>query len=194
MNEEEMLEEETEKEPSEKDGKFDSELVNKMLATGENQEGMIQELPEEESEPLFQEKDESAQTKVGKVKQKLGKHIDAFLFDMKKNPDKYMIETPQGKMKIEDAIKRGYDPATKDFTEKPPKQAFEEMLSGLSDTGKQAIMDLSDPSKAELPPDEAAAMGLEEESPMIRGNAQPPQEETPPGIDPNMLAIMGGGM
>jgi hypothetical protein len=204
MNEEEILglnepeEDETEQEPKGKDGSFDPAIVKSMIATGENQEGMIQELPEDKKEPLFESQDEDAESKIGKINKKLGRYLDAFVFDMKKNPEYYMVETPEGKMRLEDAIKRGYDPATKEFSQKSPKQKFEDELAGLSDEGKQKIMALSDPAIANLPPDEGRDMGLDESNPMIRGaeQAQPmPEQSQQPGqgIDPNLLAALGGG-
>ncbi len=197
MKDEEMLKEK-------EAGSIDPELLNTMVKAGENKEGMIamdkeeQEAKKKEAndEPLFKEIKEEAQLKVGKVSKKLGKYAENLLFDMKKNPEKYMINTPRGKMSIEDAIKQGYDPATKDFTEKTPEQMMEEKLSGLSESGRSRIKELMDPRRAQVPPDEASVMGIPGESPMVAGNQQPIPEEQPgeaQQVSPEMLAALGGG-
>jgi hypothetical protein len=203
MNDEEMLEEK-------EAGEIDPGLLNTLVKAGENKDGMIaldkkeqeEKRKEANDEPLFKNIVEEAELKVGKVSKKLGKYAENLLFDMKKNPDKYMINTPKGRMSIEQAIKQGYDPATKDFTEKTPDQMMDERLNGISEGGRSKLKQLMDPRRAQVPPQEALSMGIPQESPLVAGNqqeeqpqeAQPqegqPQEGQP--ISPEMLQALGG--
>lgn len=194
MNDEEMLPEEKE------DGTLNSELLNTLVKAGENREGMVsfdkkeqeQKKKENNEEPLFKEIPEEAVIKTGKVKEKLGKYTERLLFDIKANPKKYMLDTPRGKMSIEEALKQGYDPATKDFTDETPDQMIDKKLTGISKSGKDKIKQLMNPQSARVPQREAESMGLPMESPMIEGQEpeQPTQEGQ--GISPEMLAALGG--
>lgn len=205
MNEEEDLKEESKQQ-------FDADVLNKLMAAGENQEGNVTIEPEDDinpetDKPLFMETDEKAKNKPGKIKRKLGKYAEKFIFDMKKNPEKYMIETPRGLMTIEEAIQQGYDPATKDFTDKGSKEAFEESLEGMSESSKEAIKRITSPETAQIPPAMAEGMGVEGESPMVAGGGLPPEvmaqmqaaQGAPQGapqeqqVSPEMLAALGGG-
>ncbi len=201
MNEEEMLL--GKEEPENQQNNIDPGLLNTLVKAGENKEGMIslnkkdvnKKKKEKNEEPLFMEENKDAELKPGKVSKKLGKYTERFLFDMKKNPDKYMIDTPRGKMSVQEAIKQGYDPATKDFTDKTPDVMIDEKLSGLSQSGKEKIKMLMDPRRAQVPPEEARTMGIEEGSPLIQAQQeeqQPQQEEQAP-VNPEMLAMLGGG-
>jgi hypothetical protein len=194
MNEEEELNQQDSKQ------EFDSEVLNKLVAVGENQEGNITIEPEdgidpETNKPLFQETDEKAKLKPGKIKKKLGKYAEKFIFDMKKNPEKYMIDTPMGMMNVEDAIKKGYDPATKDFTDKGTQEAFEESLSGISESSLEAIKRITSPDAVGMPPAQAEAMGIEGDNPMVAGATSQPgmEEEMPQQGAPDILAALGGG-
>jgi len=194
MNDEEMLPEEKE------DGTLNSDLLNTLVKAGENREGMVsfdkkeqeQKKKENNEEPLFKEIPEEAVIKTGKVKEKLGKYTERLLFDIKANPKKYMLDTPRGKMSIEEALKQGYDPATKDFTDETPDQMIDKKLTGISQSGKDKIKQLMNPQSARVPQREAESMGLPMESPMIEGQEpeQPTQEGQ--GISPEMLAALGG--
>ena len=95
-------------------------------------------------------------------------------------------------MSIEEALKQGYDPATKDFTDETPDQMIDKKLTGISQSGKDKIKQLMSPQSARVPQREAESMGLPMESPMIEGQEpeQPMQEGQ--GISPEMLAALGG--
>jgi hypothetical protein len=194
MNEEEMIQEEEKPE-----GEIDPKLLNLLVKAGENKEGMIsldkeeqeKKKEEENDEPLFKEVPDEAMLQTGKIKNKLGKYAERLLFDIKQNPEKFMLNTPRGRMSIEDAIKQGYDPATKDFTEQTPEQMIDGKLQGLSESGRSKIKELMSPQRAQVPPNEAMAMGLPEQSAMIQGQEGAPQEEAPQ-VSPEMLAALGG--
>jgi hypothetical protein len=207
MNEEELElegEEEVEKKPTGQ--QFDAEVLRSMINTGENQTGMVTIEPEdgidpETDKPLFSKIDKKNQIKPGKIKKKLGKYVEKMLFDMKKNPEKYKIETPRGLMSIEEALQQGYDPATKDFTDKGTKQDFEESLAGLSESGRENIKRITSPSAMQMPESQAAALGVDTNSPMVaRAQGRPGMPaEMPEGgpaaqeVSPEILAALGGG-
>lgn len=216
MNDEELEleeveeEEEDDKEKEKPSGKqqFDPEVLRSMINTGENQTGMVTIEPKdginpETDKPLFTEVEEENKVKTGKVKKKLGKYVEKMLFDMKKNPEKYMLETPRGMMTIEEALQQGYDPATKDFTEKGTKQDFEESLAGLSESGRENIKRITSPEAAQMPQSQAEALGIDPNDPrvaqaaMMQEGAMPPgaPQATPgaEGISPEILAALGGG-
>jgi hypothetical protein len=203
MNEEE-LEQEKEEEPSGNKQQFDPAVLATMLNAGENQTGMVTIEKEtkkgEKEEPLFTEVKEENKVKPGKITKKLGKYVEKFLFDMKKNPEKYMIRTSKGMMSIEDAMQQGYDPATKDFTDKGSNELFEESLSSLSQSGRENIKRITSPNNIRMPMSAAQGMGIDEESPMVEGNpaasalgSQRVAPQGQPGIDPGLLAALGGG-
>jgi hypothetical protein len=206
MNEDELeLEEESEETKAESKQQFDPEVLRSMINTGENQTGMIQVTPEdginpETDKPLFTEVEEENKVKPGKLKKKLGKYVESMLFDMKKNPEKYMIQTPRGLMSIEEAMKLGYDPATKDFTDKGSKEQFEESLQALSSSGQEAIKRITSPEAVQMSQSQAEGMGLDSESGMVAGSQALPQGPIPQeggeagqGLSPEILAALGGG-
>ena len=184
---------------------FDSDVLRAMINGGENQEGMVTVEPEDEIDPrtkqsLFTEIEPENQVKPGKIRKKLGKYVEKFIFDMKKNPDKYQIMTPRGMMPIDQAIQQGYDPATKDFTDKGSKAEFEEALAQLSESGKENIKRITSPENIQMPVSAAEGMGIDPENPMVAGMGPAegaPAEAAPGGepeeIDPALLAALGGG-
>lgn len=202
MNEEE-LEIEKEEQPEQTKQQFDPAVLTTMLNAGENQTGMVtiekEKKEGEKEEPLFTEVKEENKVKPGKITKKLGKYVEKFLFDMKKNPEKYMIQTPKGMMSIEEALQQGYDPATKDFTDKGSMQEFEESLSALSQSGRENIKRITSPNNIRMPVSAARGMGIDEESAMVEGNQAPAiaqqegAQQGQPAIDPGLLAALGGG-
>jgi len=201
MNEEELelKEDEPKEDLAASKQQFDPAILSSMINAGENQTGMITVEPEEKegekNEPLFTEVEEENKVKPGKVKKKLGKYVEKFLFDMKKSPEKYMIQTPKGLLSIEEAIKQGYDPATKDFTDKGSKEQFDESLNALSESGRENIKRITAPENIRMPQSAAEGMGIDEQNPMVAGmqeQAMQPEQEQPQ-IDPGMLAALGGG-
>lgn len=209
MNDEELEMEDEEEQEEKQTGKqqFDTDVLRSMINTGENQAGMITVEPEDginpqTEKPLFTKVEEENKVKPGKIKKKLGKYVEKMLFDMKKNPEKYMLETPRGMMTIEEALQQGYDPATKDFTDKGSKEDFEESLAALSESGRENIKRITSPSAAQMPQSQAEALGIDQEDEMVAqqammqaGQAEPgPQEgAVPEGISPEILAALGGG-
>lgn len=200
------VEETKEPQASDSKGELDPAILEQMMMTGDNTRGMF--TPNEEEvldenipeDKLHEETDEEAKVKAGKVTKKFGAYQKKFLADMKKNPDAYMIDTPKGKMNVAEAIKQGYDPATKDFTEEPLESKRDKKLEGLSDSDKEIIKKLTDPSAAHIPSKEAEQYGLSPDDPrvaqMMQQEAPAPEGQAPEGeMDPAMLqAMLGGGM
>jgi hypothetical protein len=186
-------------------GQLDGDILHEMLMTGDNSGGMF--TPNEDEvlnknipdDKLHEEISDKAQVKTGKVTKKFGEYQKKFLTDMKKNPEAYMIDTPEGKMNVSEAIKRGYDPATKEFTDEPLTSKRDKELEGLSESDKAIIKQLTDPSAAKIPPKEGEALGLEEGNPMLQqapvpGAPMPGQAPAPEGeMDPAMIQAMLGG-
>lgn len=190
---------------------LDEGTLKEMLMAGDNSGGMFTPNEDEVLDPnlpdekLHEEVSDKAQVKTGKVTKKFGEYQKKFLADMKKNPEAYMIDTPEGKMNVAEAIKRGYDPSTKEFTEEPITSKRDKELEGLSESDKAIIKQLTDPSAANIPPKEGEMFGLEEGNPMLQQAQAPgqvpelgqiPGQEapTPEGeMDPAMIQAMLGG-
>jgi hypothetical protein len=205
MNDEELeLEENESEELGDNKQQFDPKVLSSMINTGENQTGMVtleteDNVDPETKKPLFTEVEEENKVKPGNVKKKLGKYVEKMLFDMKKNPEKYMIQTPRGLISIEEAMQQGYDPATKDFTDKGSKEQFDEALQALTESGRENIKRITSPEAMQMSQSQAEAMGVDQESPMLGQEAAMPegmpQEGAPEeqSLSPEMLAALGGG-
>lgn len=168
------------KKPESKDKvtSFDDETFKQILMTGDNTEGLF--TPNEDSEdkdnPKHAEVDEDATIKQGKVGKPKGKYAKNFLKDITKNPQDYKVQTPKGEMTIAEAMRKGYNPITKRFEKDKSADAIKEKhLTGLNDADKAKLEELTSPSAARMAPKDAEAMGLPADSPMIDGNAMPPQ-------------------
>lgn len=189
-------EEEKEEMPEEKPkSDMDDEVLRSMMMTGENTEGTF--TPDEdldEDEEIHEEIDEDASITTGKVREKLGKYSDEILFDMKENPDKYLIQTERGEMSIMEALKQGWNPATKEFDGPSVAEDFKKGFDGLSDSDRQALEQITDPAAAHIPPAEAGMYGLDPNDPMIDGQGMDPRMMQGAPQDPGMMDPNMGGM
>lgn len=186
------------KSDKESESDLDSDVLKQMMMTGENEEGMF--TPDEselldEDEEAHADTEEDADIVTGKVEKRLGKYADKFLKDMKDNPDEYIISTPEGEMSIFEALKKGYDPATKEFTAEPLQDSANRKLdeAGLNEQDRAGVEAMLDPSNNQLAPADAAGMGLDPNDPMVQGQ---PQQQMDPSMmqqDPN-LGGQGGVM
>jgi hypothetical protein len=173
---------------------------------GENSEGLFKpEIKEDENNPKHEEVDESAKVKQGEVGKPQGKYAKKFIEDITKNPNDYKVQTPKGEMTIAEAIRKGYNPITKQFdATKSPEEIKKKHMEGLNEADRAKLEELTSPSAARMAPKDAQAMGLPAESPMIAGQATPP-EATPeqampagpqPGGQPegemNIASMLGG--
>lgn len=190
---------------------IDDEVIASMMANGDNTKGMFE--PDEsevtdKDEKLHNDPDKDVKLKTKGEAKPSDKYATQFQEDMVKNPDKYYINTPRGKMTIKEAQEKGYDPTTKRFTLKKNSKREEELLSQLNDKDRAAVEKMMDPSQVGLAPADAASMGLKPDSKMIRqGNPMegtqmsspsPDQVATPmsapqqPAGQPDINSLLGG--
>ena len=195
---------------------IDDEVLASMMANGDNTAGMF--TPDEsevkdKDEKLHEDQDKDVKLKTkGKAKPST-KYATEFQKDMLKNPDKYFVDTPKGKMTIKEAQEQGYDPRTKRFNRNKNNKREEALLAQLNDKDRAAVERMMDPSQVGLAPADAQALGLKPDSKMIRqGNpmeqppAQAPTPMSPPtgpspmpgqqpaGGAPDINALLGGNV
>lgn len=171
---------------------IDDEVIASLLANGDNTKGMFEPneseiVDKKKKEKLHEDTDEDAKVKTKGDAKPSDKYATEFQKDMIKNPEKYYINTPKGKMTVKEAREKGYDPLTKRFRLKKNSKKEEELLSQLNDKDRAAVEKLMDPSQVGLAPADAQAMGLKPDSKMIRqGNPmeQPPVQVPTPMSEP----------
>jgi hypothetical protein len=170
------------KDKKEDDKTLDPEILESMLRTGENTDGMFTPKGEEE----FEKPDEKSKLSIGKKVEPKGKYEAKFKNDMLKHPENYKVNTPRGEMTVAEAMREGYDPIVKRFSkEHGQKKIKDKYLSQLNDTDRASIEAITDPSAAQVAPADAEKFGLAPGSPMVKGQA--PQA----GGNP-LAALMGG--
>lgn len=164
---------------------LDEDVVQSMLKTGENTEGMFEPDKEEEHE----DEDKGAKVKVGKEVKPSEKYEKNFKDDMLKHPDQYKVMTPRGEMTVSEALKAGYNPITKRFEKGHGQEAIRNKhLSGLNDADRAALEQFTNPANAQVAPADAEMYGLQPGSPMIR-----PEDAANPNPGSNPMAAMMGG-
>lgn len=174
---------EKDKDIKESDKTLDHEILESMLRTGENTDGMFTPKSEED----FEKPDEKSKISIGKKIEPKGKYETKFKNDMLKHPENYKVNTPRGEMTVAEAMREGYDPIAKRFSkEHGQKKIRDKYLSQLNDADRASIEAITDPSAAQVAPADAEKFGLAPGSPMIKGQA--PQAGSNP-----LAALMGGG-
>lgn len=167
------------KEKKEDDKTLDPEVLESMLRTGENTDGMFTPKGEED----FEKPDEKSKLSIGKKIEPKGKYESKFKNDMLKHPENYKVNTPRGEMTVAEAMREGYDPIVKRFSkEHGQKKIKDKYLSQLNDADRASIEAITDPSAAQVAPADAEKFGLAPGSPMVKGQA---------GGNP-LAALMGG--
>ena len=160
---------------------LDDEVIASMMANGDNTRGMFEPdesevIDKNKKDKLHEDQDKDVKLKTKGDAKPSDKYTAEFQKDMVKNPEKYYINTPKGKMTVKEAQEQGYNPTTKRFRAGKNTKREEQLLSQLNDKDRAAIEKLMDPSQVGLAPADAQAMGLKPDSKMIRqGN---PMEET----------------
>lgn len=180
---------------------FNEEALLNMLMTGDNSTGLFSPNPEEiveDKNKLHEDTTENIKHEIGETKKVSDKYSTAILEDMKKNPDKYKIQTPKGEMTIDEALKQGYNPITRKFEENKFKKQKDLLMTQLNDEDKKRVEDLSDPKNLGLAPADGKTLGLQPNSSMIR-KAQPVpaeeqtvQPEQTPAAGTGIEALLGG--
>lgn len=194
--------------------KIDDEVLQSLLANGDNTKGLFTPNPTKDSkdDSEHEEVDEKAKLKSKGDAKPSDKYATEFEKHMKEHPEEYFINTPKGKMSLKEAEEKGYDPITHRFTRKQKQQeALDEQLKDLNDSDKSAIKKLLDPKEVGLSPADAEMMGIDPTNPTIKREeatppvpapapqmpgAMPTQGEAPmpanAGQDP-LAALLGGG-
>lgn len=169
------------------DNSLDPSVIEQMLMTGENTEGMFEpDTPKEkDGEPkIHEEQDEKAKAKIPEEAKPSKKYEKDFKEDILKHPDDYKVMTPRGEMTIAEAIKKGYNPLTKEFEKDRDFDAIREKhLNQLNEDDRASIDALTQPSAAQLAPADAEQYGLAPDSPFIK---------QPAGVEPNTQLPQGG--
>lgn len=188
---------------TDKDSKtLDEDVINELLKTGENTDGMfIPDEKKEDKDKLHEKEVEEAKLKVGKDIKPSKKYEKQFKNDMLKHPDQYKVNTPQGEMTVSEAIRKGYNPITKQFEKEHDQNSIKEKhLSQLNDADRAAIEKVTDPTIAQVAPADAEMYGLDANSPMVKSATPQPAMPVAPamptsteggGLDLN--ALLGGG-
>lgn len=179
---------------------LDSDELARMMMTGENSDGMISELnvpKKEDGVDLHEKPKEKAKVEGDKAESK-GKYTDLFQEDMFKHPNKYFIETPEGRMTIAEAMRKGYNPITKKFDEGESRDAIiGRATQGLNEADAETVNRMLDPRSAAVAEGDASKYGLDPDSDMIRrpqqGQPEPVAEESPTGSPAPIGAQVEGG-
>lgn len=176
------------------DKKLDPNILEEMLMTGENNEGDLFEPDKKDSEDepakIKEDVDKDAERKLDKGKvTPSDKYAKNFKNDLLKHPNDYKVSTPEGEMTIAEAMKRGYNPITKQFEERhDPSKIKESFLGELNDTDRTNIERITNPEAAQIAPADAEKYGLTPDSPMVRPNQPAPLPGMPQGIHEQGMA------
>ena len=190
---------------------IDDEVIQAMIANGDNTGGMFtpdekEVVDKNKKERLHEDIDDEAKLKTKGDAKPSDKYITEFQKDMQKNPEDYFINTPKGKMSLKEAREKGYDPITHRFRKKvADAKREEELLSQVNEKDREAIKRMLDPSQLQLAPADAQAMGIKPDSPMVRHDEestqisqenpeqpQGPMPAQPAGNQPDIMSLLGG--
>lgn len=173
--------------------KIEDDLLNELLMNGDNSKGMITPSEKDrkkanDDEELHEEADPKTKLKGKGEAKPSDKYATKFQEDMLKHPENYEVNTPKGKMSIKEAQEKGYDPVTRRFTRNKPSKKEQDLMNQLNDKDRAAVEKLMDPSQVGLAPADAKAMGLNENSKMIR---RPEGEQAAPPMQPEAMPAAG---
>lgn len=190
---------------------IDDEVIQSMIANGDNTGGMFtpdekEIIDKDKKEKLHEDIDDEAKLKTKGDAKPSDKYTKEFQKDMIKNPENYYINTPRGKMTIKEAKEKGYDPVTHRFKKKTiDSKKEEELLSQVNEKDRENIKRMLDPAQLQLAPADAQAMGLKSDSPMVRHGEESPQipqgnpeqqqgqmPTQPAGNQPDIMSLLGG--
>ena len=180
------------KEPEKTSRDFNEEALISMMMTGENSTGLFNPntediVEEDDKDKVHVDTKETLDIKTGKTTKISKKYQNAILEDMKKNPDKFKIQTPEGEMTVDEALRKGYNPVTKKFEKSKHKENIDAAMARLNEQDRQKVTELTDPANVGLAPADAEQFGLPSNSPMI-------QQPAGPAAGPSPEAVMAGGM
>lgn len=157
--------------PKKDEDKDETQMTDGIYDTIQSQnmgDGLLT-LPDEDIEL---DEDVAAEYTVGKDFETYGKYTEEILQDIIKNPSKYKMKSKKhGEMNLKEALDKGYDPDTDEF-DKEPIKSKEELTKDLSDSDKEAIDKMTSPEAAQIPPEDAKALGVEDERFIKKANQQ----------------------
>lgn len=213
---ENLNEAENKKPPKSSSSTFDKDVVANMIMAGDNSTGIFTPnkedvVEEKDIDKINVDTDEQLEVTTGETLKTSKKYQNALLKDMIKHPDKFKIITPEGEMTVAEALKRGYDPVTKEFTESESKKRIKVALDGLNEKDKSRVEELINPANVGLAPADGEALGLPANNEMIKrpnqessnpeasqeqvATQQAPQQEGNTAPTPDIAALLGqGGM
>ena len=132
----------------------------------------------------------------GKIKNEKisNKYKEAILKEAEKNPNSIMIDTPDGRMTIKQAIEKGYDPKTGKFIRKQlEKPNFDKKFEGkgFSPDQKSKFKQFTDPRSFNMKPDEKKRMGFKDNkfNKKYGDDVQAPRQQSQPN---KLEALLGG--
>lgn len=167
-NDKALYKEEQEKEAKNTDPMMTDDVFNAIQS--QNMGDGLLSLPEAE---IDVEDEAQVEYKVGKKFETYGKYTEEILKDIINNPSKYKMKSKKhGEMNLKEALDKGYNPETDEF-DRPRIKSKEELTEGLSDSDKEAIERITSPESANIPPEDAKALGVTDE----RFIKKPKQEE-----------------
>lgn len=184
------------KEPEKSSTDFDEEALINMMMTGDNSTGLFNPNVEEIVKPEDKDKvhvdtKDTVDIKTGKTSSISKKYQAALLEDMKKNPNKFKIKTPEGEMTVQEALSKGYNPVTRKFEKSKHKENIDIAMGRLNETDRQRLTELTDPKNVGLAPADAEQFGLPSNSPMIKQPQGQASEQAVPGQAPGAIPPEG---
>lgn len=179
---------------------IDEKIIKDLLIRGESSLGNFKPT----KDVAFEEEKPSVITSV-KMREPLGKYKKSLQEQVQANPGMYSMMTPQGRMTVKEAIRKGFNFQTGEFDKPDIEKEKERILNGVPEEQRRNVKRLTKPRQAELPEEEAQEMGIEDPAnAMVKRKrpmpveAQAETEQAPEGEAPvdaaALQALLGGGM
>lgn len=180
---------------------IDEKIIKDLLIRGESSLGNFKP-----KEGIAFEEEEPSVIKSVKMVEPLGKYKKSLKEQVQANPGMYTTMTPRGRMTVKEAIRKGYNFQTGEFDKPDIDKEKERILNGVPEEQRKNVKRLTRPRQAELPEEEAEAMGIEDPAnPMVKRKRPMPveakvaeEEQAPEGEAPvdaaALQALLGGGM
>lgn len=163
------------------------DLIKTMIMSNGGEGSFVLDAPEKE------ETKEDFKISPGKIKERLGKYSEEYIKQAMRDPEKFFIKTPKGKMSLKDAILLGWDPKKKEFNEdRALKKKLEKSEEKLSPKEKETLARLKEVNK--ISEADAEEMGVDPNKEMVQKGESLPTEEAPQkGVSPDILKKLLGG-
>jgi len=177
---------------------FDEEFLRTIMLTGDNTKGMFEPAEKEAFEKEDTPHEEETSVLVAGDITPTEKYKDNFVKDILQNPKQYKIMTPRGEMTVVEAIRKGYNPITKQFEARNSTDSIEKKhMRKMNEKDREAFEGITDPRNAQLSDEQAQQFGVPGDSllkapaPASTPMEMPPEEgEENPQAD--LAAMLGG--